>query len=260
VNITEILVGINSSTDKTQQIVNKFRKRYNFVNIIESPKGKAFAWNALNKEALNDIRIFQDGDSIATKYAYCTLLSLLQNADIVGSCIEKKLINYNMFVKIVNFPKRHAFAKPKLNGCLYAFEYSVILRYMETKLGIDEMPSDIINEDAFLALIAEKVMVSDKVFTLVEAEKNLKEVIQRYVRIRQGRQQLKERYPNLFDTKLVLYDKERRLSYYRKLFHLADPVEKIIFLPMMMLKYLLFKHIYAHVNRKTKHMGAVQWK
>ena len=61
IEIDEILVGTNLSTDRTDELVNAYAKKDSRVKVVTSLKGKANAWNALNREAKNSLRIFQDG-------------------------------------------------------------------------------------------------------------------------------------------------------------------------------------------------------
>ena len=258
--ISEILVGINSSTDNTRKLVEEFGKTDTRVKVIDSPKGKAYAWNALNEVARNDLRIFQDGDSFAPKHAYKTLLSSLNKADIVGSCIEKRTINADFFVRVANFPKRHVFLNPKLNGCLYAFLFSRLSDLMLKNIHAKEMPYDIINDDAFLNMVADKVIVIDKVFTLVIAESSVKEVIRRYKRMRQGLYQLNTRYPELFERRLSTFNKGNAFRYYFKLFQLSNFLEKLLFVPAMTIKFFFFRYIMFRISKASSDLESIDWK
>src|SRR3990172_10388147 len=141
INISEVLVGINSSTDRTKQIVEEYSIIDKRVKVVDSQKGKAHAWNALNAVAKNNLRIFQDGDSVAPRNAYALLLEELQENDIVGASLERDVSGANILAKILYFPRRYVSALGILNGALYLMNYERVLKCMQMKLGLIQMPA-----------------------------------------------------------------------------------------------------------------------
>jgi len=260
INICEILVGINSSTDETKKIVESFGKKDKRVKCIDSAKGKANAWNALNKAAQNDLRIFQDGDSVVPSHGYKYLISKLYLADIVGGSIEKQFVNNDFLVRIGNFPKRHTFLEPKLNGCLYAFKYSKLANFLLKKLNLNEMPPNIINDDVFLNMVVDKVIVSDKVFVKVDAELSFQDMLSRYKRIEQGNYQLKIMYPEIYMKRIAPFNKGKSIFYYLNIYRLSSNNEKLLLFPIMILKFIIFRYIYYNVCKNNIDCNVVKWK
>jgi glycosyltransferase involved in cell wall biosynthesis len=131
VNIDEILVGINSSTDRTKEIVDNYSLVDPRVRIVDSLKGKANAWNALNSSAKYNLRIFQDGDTTSSDDSYRILLKELGCYDIVGASILRNSRNKGIISKIINFPAKYIRPNPLLNGGLYLMNYPKMLAQME---------------------------------------------------------------------------------------------------------------------------------
>ena len=130
VEIDEILIGLNSSTDSSRELVEKYQNIDARIQIVDSLKGKANAWNALNSKARNNFRIFQDGDCVALKDSYKQLIDGLKENDIVGASLERSVKGENLLVKIINFPKRFVRPSIVLNGNLYLLNFLKVNKCM----------------------------------------------------------------------------------------------------------------------------------
>ncbi|MDD3051612.1 MAG: glycosyltransferase [Candidatus Cloacimonetes bacterium] len=66
VNIREIIVVSSASTDKTDEIVEDYSKRYSHIKLIKEEKrnGKSAAINLFLKNAISDILVIESGDTI----------------------------------------------------------------------------------------------------------------------------------------------------------------------------------------------------
>jgi hypothetical protein len=122
------------------------------------------------------------------------------------------------------------------------------------------MPIDIINDDLFLHLMADQIQVSGSVFVNVAATETIDEEINRFRRMKAGKEQLKQAYPILFKNKIedVLY---KEGTIYRALYMLRGAsVMEIILYPMVIpIKFLAFKYIHSKAcdNCAT---ASINWK
>jgi len=66
VKISEIIVVSSASTDKTDEIVTDYSKRYSHIKLIKEDKrnGKSAAINLFIKNAISDILVIESGDTI----------------------------------------------------------------------------------------------------------------------------------------------------------------------------------------------------
>jgi len=250
--IDEILVGVNSSTDQTQQIVQEFAlKRDARIRIVESNKGKAHAWNALNRIARNNLRVFLDGDCTCPPDAFGKLLEEMDGYYIVGASIERITKNKGAIVKILNFPSKYILPFVHLHGGLYLMDYEKVQEKIKEKTLRSEMPESIFDkDDMFLMLIVGKVIVSERVFVQIEPP-DLKQEVSRYRRMQLGLLRFQSAFPGLYAN----YMKERsKYSKIYKLFYLlkkATITEKVIFPFVMIIKFFLFRYIHYKENKIT---------
>lgn len=260
VEISEILVGINSSTDRTKEIVEKYAEIDPRVRVVDSPKGKANAWNALNAAAKNNLRIFQDGDCIALPGSYLQLLNLLQDNFIVGSSVKRDVKGKSLWVKILHFPEKYVSPVPILNGNLYLMNYALVLAAIKANTGKLVMDSDIINDDLFLKAICEKVFVSRNVFVQISVADTINQEIRRYKRMKLGCSQLEKRYPLLqprFGSKTNIFLQVKNYFY---LFYIAGILEKILYFFITPIKSVLFRYIHYQVMFRDLEKKDVAWK
>ena len=258
VDITEILVGINSSTDCTREIVEDYAKVDSRVRIVDSAKGKANAWNALNAIAENNLRIFQDGDCLVAQGTYAGLVSELGANDIVGASTMRDVKGKSFVVKLWNFPVKCVRPIHVLNGNLYLLKYSAVrermLKYFETP----DMPENIVNDDAFLGLVCEKVQVSRNIFIMVSVAERLEEEIRRRRRIIHGNLLIRRDYPYLYSSQKS-QAKESKLINVWSQFKAATVIEKLLFPFLFPLRLILRAYVFRDF-REVSLDDAVDWK
>lgn len=257
VRIVEILVGVNSSTDGTQQIVEEFSRLDSRVRVIHSAKGKVNAWNALNRSAACNTRVFQDGDCIAPAGSYDRLINLLDGHDIVGTSVERDTHGCSLITKLINFPRRYINPQCRLNGGLYVMDYAKVSDCMRRLIGDVVMPGDVINDDAFLQLVCKSVVVSEDVFVIIRPSGNISNEIRRYRRMGQGGRMLINKYGS--DG---IGDRTIRMSAVRSLmiqFAKASLLEKILFPLISPLKFAIFRYIH-YMARKISSDYRLEWK
>ncbi len=260
VNIEEILVGVNSSTDMTRKIVEEYQNCDSRIKVVDSPQGKANAWNAMNSIAKNDIRIFQDGDCIAFPDSYSQLLTELVDNDIVGVSVYRNTKGRNIIIKIINTPKRFINPCPRLNGNLYVMRYSKIRGKMASKMNLTEMPSNTINDDKFLYIVADKIKIAENIFVQISTAHSIEEEIRRHKRMHYGNLLLKSQLPEFYAQKI---DNSR---YYHKRFSIwfamlrkASIFEKILYPFIFPLKLACFYYIKNQAS-KVSLESKVVWK
>lgn len=258
VDITEILVGINSSTDQTRKIVEEYTRIDSRVRIVDSPKGKANAWNALNSVAFNNLRIFQDGDSIALKDSYKNLLYQLNDNDIIGASIIRENSSNDVLAWFLGFPKKYASTARILNGSLYLMNYSKISSCLKEKISSKKMPSDIINDDVFLDLIASKIDVAKNVFISISVEPTISGEIKRQRRMLQGNLLLRKNYPNLSCVWKTRNWRDRLADFWLNFF-MASFIEKLIYLIVAPCKALIYCYIFLR-SKAVDLSTEINWK
>jgi glycosyltransferase involved in cell wall biosynthesis len=259
VEISEILVGINSSTDHTRQIVEASAKTDPRIRVVDSPKGKVNAWNALNAVAKNDLRIFQDGDCAASAGAYARLVDELGDNEIIGASSERNYEGRKITSMILNFPRRYISVIPILNGGLYLMDYQKVSSCFKNKLGVVAMPAGMINEDNFLQGICPRVAVSESAFVLINPSGGILEEIERYKRMFYGHLIAARKYPAVFTAdfeKISFYLKAVNLL---KIFRLATLSEKIVFPFVIPVRSLIYAYIHL-MARRAKTTSDFSWK
>ena len=258
--LDEILVGVNSSTDRTRSIVEAHHRRDARVRVVESPKGKANAWNALNREARNTLRFFQDGDCFVHPDTYRAMLAEYDEAlDILGASLERDVDGTGPIVRIMNFPRRYVTPAPELNGGLYLLNYERVSRALH-RHGLARMPETILNDDQLLHWICTSVKVSAHAFVVSTPASSVTEEIRRHVRMEAGREDLRARFPS--ERARMEADDWRRGTLYRWLygFRSATLTEKVLYPVVTPLKFLIFRYVSWQAHRTTEGRGVVSWK
>lgn len=132
----EVLVCVNNSTDKTRYIIEKLSEEYDNVNFLESKPWKANAWNKIVQRSQNDLMVFCDWD--IRFWTNDTIELLLQD---LGDN-DLKMV----WASVLQLPSHNM--KPYKLSCpswqLYAIDIG--------QLWFDSLPSNLINDDGFLAL------------------------------------------------------------------------------------------------------------
>lgn len=259
IDITEILVGVNSSTDRTRQIAEEYSLTDRRVKIIDSPKGKASAWNALNAAAENNLRFFQDGDCFAPSNAYSRLLNKIQDDCIICASFKRDIRDKGLIVRMLNFPRRYIAPFEVIKGNLYLMDHKKVSRRMKERTGSADMPPDTVNEDVFLTLVCDKIKISREVFVLIKVAGSLNDEIKRQRRMYYGDAMLRRKYPSFYKEYLKRRGGTSKAAHILRLFKLAEPMEKIFFLFVMPVKYLFFAYIFYQVKKTDLEKG-VEWK
>lgn len=261
VTIDEILVGINSSTDGTKKKVEEYALRDRRIKVVDSPKGKANAWNALNARAVHKYRIFQDGDCpLVSDDVYETLLRSIGNNDIIGGSVLRGPQSLSMLMKIVSFPYRYYKAYPNLNGNLYLMNYEKTASALKRHTGSCVMPAEIINDDIFLQIMADKIALCEKVFVEHLTPVTISDQITRFHRIEIGNAALKEKYGRLYEEK---FEKLSRMSRSAQMFYLFQRLtiaEKLLFPFVMPLRFILYRYIHYKVRKLQNANSYLRWK
>lgn len=257
VHIREILVGINSSTDATQQIVEEFFKHDTRVKVINSAKGKTNAWNALNKNATCNIRVFQDGDCVAPLGSYARLMGLLNKHDIVGASLERDTRGCGLITKLLNFPRHYIDSQGRLNGGLYVMDYTKVSNCMRRLINDTAMPHDIINDDAFLQFVCNSVVVSKDIFVTIRSSGGISDEIRRYKRIDRGSFLLIKKYGNdgIGNRKGCMPAAKSLMTQFTK----ASLLEKIYFPFILPIKFVIFRYIH-YMAKKIPSDYRLEWK
>jgi len=101
---SEIIIGSDGSTDKTEEIVSQFIDQHsNFVFIpFEKRRGKKFVINDLVKEATGDILVFCDSNTIYNKDALSQLMRFYADERVGGVSGRLELIEETGFTEAGN--------------------------------------------------------------------------------------------------------------------------------------------------------------
>lgn len=210
INIDEILVGVNGSTDKTIYIVQRLQENDKRIKIINSPKGKANAWNYMNRNASNNIRVFIDGDCFLEELSIYNLLNDLQDKVMVGGTLNYLTNNVGVLGKIIHYPNKLYPEKFDLCGALYIINFEKLLQRMNS-VGYKEMPTDIIADDRWLVLVSEEVDISRKSNVYTNAC-NIKDQIKRVKRMIISDRQLIEEHNDLYQNMYKFNRNKRKLK------------------------------------------------
>jgi glycosyltransferase involved in cell wall biosynthesis len=260
--IDEILVGVNSSTDRTPQIVQEFAlQQDNRIRIVESSKGKEHAWNALNAVARNNLRVFLDGDLACPPDAFRELLEEMDGYGyaIVGASIERDTQNKSLITKILNFPRKNIFPFVQLHAGLYLMDYEKVQKDIQRKTSGSQMPPSIINDDVFLQMMVDKIIISEKVIAQADALNSMQEEVVRYRRMQLGMLRLKSAFPEFYANyreKMNRNSGTSKLVYFLKKASLSE----ITLSPFVMaIKFFLFKYIH-YQSHKIRLNSSLDWK
>jgi len=127
----EVLVVDSNSTDKTQEIVNKYSKKNKKIKLLFHPGTRAESMNYGIKKATGDAISFIGGDDVADKNWIKEIRNGLKNADIVvGELISrgdekvKNIENVKLFHKGINvsYPGTNTTYKKEILDKLEGFD------------------------------------------------------------------------------------------------------------------------------------------
>lgn len=251
--IDEILVGVNSSTDNTINILKNISKKDSRIKIINSEKGKPHAWNALNRNAVNNIRVFIDGDCWIESNAIFQLYNDLNKEIIIGGTLRYEIKNVSIVSKIIHFPKTLYSNYNEVCGAFYLVNYKKLKDRMKEK-GFIDMPNNIISEDRWLVLIAEDINISrDSIVTTNAC--SVHDQILRNKRFIVGSKQIEKQYKNLNNKEF----KYTRLKNKYKQFIRMNTIDKIIFILIFPIKKSINRYIFQKANKRVAEESNIEF-
>jgi cellulose synthase/poly-beta-1,6-N-acetylglucosamine synthase-like glycosyltransferase len=156
---SEVLVVCSGCTDNTEDLVQKYVKKDSRVKlVIEAKKnGKASAINQIFSKAKGKSIIFISADTLPKKGCFSRLLKMVKLPGVGISCANPVPVNSSssMIGKLVNLLwSFHGHVFEQLNNAgltRHATEVFCIRRGI-----LDGIPSDTVNDDAYIALTAKK--------------------------------------------------------------------------------------------------------
>ena len=121
----EVLVGSDSSTDRTNQILMELKSTYPWLSIYPFPerRGKVSVLNDLVKETKSEVILFTDANTIFEKKSLRRLVSYFKDETIGGISGRLNLIEKNPSSKGRTEEKRY-------------WEYETVLKKLEGKCGV----------------------------------------------------------------------------------------------------------------------------
>lgn len=242
--IDEILVGVNGSIDNTEKIVNKLKRDYHYISIVNSEKGKANAWNAMNSIAKNNLRVFIDGDCRIEEYSIQNLVKSLKNFTVIGSTLEYDIDNVGILSKIVHFPNRLYSNSYDICGAMYLLNYEKFKKRL-SEFGINEMPKELIAEDRWIAVVSNDVNISRDSIVITNAC-SIKDQIKRVKRMYISEKQFEkyEKYIKEFN-KSHKKENDRLLKQFQSL----SLKEKFLYLFIIPIKKILNMYINSEAKK-----------
>lgn len=224
----QIFVCVNGSTDSTFDIVEEISKKESVIKVLKSNPGKPNAWHKIIAETRTNYNLFCDGDVIINKTAAEELINTLENKPkliLVSGSNAYTTSNANSF-----FSKYFAenlsgtqIQQGWICGRLYMLKINE-LRSLCSKLNIELMPTDIINEDGFLEMVSTNYReIIASAYNLSAQVNSFDDWLTAYKRVLAGQFQLKEKFPEHFgDSEISL----NRLKNYYNRFKNIDGVSR----------------------------------
>ncbi len=196
---SEILVVCSGCTDNTIETVNSFAKQNSQIHIyIEAKRrGKASAINYILKNAKGNAIIFISADTLPTKNCFSKLLTKLQLPNVGIVCGKPTPINDSKLLvgRMVHLLwNLHDHIFHELNDAGLARHASEI--YCIHKNIIKEIPNQVVNDDAYIALQTKKrgwlIKYERYAHVLICGPRTLMEYFQQRYRIIYGHYQVKK--------------------------------------------------------------------
>jgi cellulose synthase/poly-beta-1,6-N-acetylglucosamine synthase-like glycosyltransferase len=195
----EVLVVCSGCTDKTVDIVQSHSKQDIRVRVAleKERKGKASAVNYILSNAQGDAIIFVSADVMLQKGCLAKLVSRLQRPDVGIVCGNPIPINSPKFMvgKLVQLLwSFHSYVFAELNDAGLARHATEI--FIIRKGIVKRIPSETVNDDAFIAVTAKKkrwlIKFEPKSRVLICGPATLSEYFQQRRRIMYGHYQVKK--------------------------------------------------------------------
>ncbi|MDU5723275.1 MAG: glycosyltransferase family 2 protein [Clostridium butyricum] len=246
IDISEILVGVNSSKDNTIKIVEELANIDYRIKVVNSAKGKPNAWNELNKVAKNNIRIFMDGDCWLKDNSIYNLYTDWNNEIIIGGTLKYNVDNVSLLSKIVHFPNILHSNYNQVCGALYLIDYERLKSQM-LKKNFHYMPYDIIADDKWIVLVAENVNISRSSIVITNAC-SISDQILRNKRFYIANQQIRNNYSQLCKINF----KNNTIINKYKLFCSLTLRNKILYILILPMKKVINKYISIKSKKLAK--------
>jgi hypothetical protein len=196
--IVSILVCPNGCSDATAEVCRRMQQRDPRIVVHErDAAGKPDAWNELFERAPTDLIMFMDGDVVAAPDAVAGLVATLEKTEDCIAAAAQTVPSGNARRSRVPFVIPPRDLPVTLVGRLYGV-HATALRQRLAAFGITAMPSDIIHEDAWLALlIGSQHIVQCRSAEVYYTYPKLSELLTTQKRGLRARRQLHARYPGL---------------------------------------------------------------
>lgn len=215
----QIYVCVNGSTDSTFEIAEEMSKKEPLIKVLTSNPGKPNAWHKIIAETKTNYNLFCDGDVIINKTAAEELINALENKPkliLVSGSNAYTTSNANSF-----FSKYFAenitgsqIQQGWICGRLYMLKINE-LKTLCSKLNVELMPTDIINEDGFLEMVSTNYReIISSAYNLSAQVSTFNDWLTGYKRVLAGQFQLKDKFPQHFgDSEISL---NRLNNYYKR--------------------------------------------
>lgn len=193
--LLEIIISSDNSTDKTNEIVNDFRKKNPNFNIklyiVEKRMGKTNAQNEAVEVAAGEIIVFSDSNAMLDKEAVIQLVSYfvdnrvvyvtgklvyINSADSTTSKAESKYWNYDLFMRKVESNLKTITAG---NGAIYAIKKSEYVNFNPIRSHDAAMPG-------YAALNHKKALFNEKALAYEKAGETNEDEFKRKIRMFRG--------------------------------------------------------------------------
>ena len=193
-NIAEILICVNGSTDNTLSVAKSLEDRIPFLRVITSNPGKANACNALVTESKYDLLLFVDADIVLFRHALSTAYRcLFSDPELILVSTATARVNESMELGYSFIIRPFV-----IHGRFYLVKKNKLLERMRLIAGTAQIPSYIINEDAWVGMVATKGepkyrfnRVIQEPLALYRGPEGLRDKFRTIVRVRRGRSQIR---------------------------------------------------------------------
>lgn len=213
----EVLIGSDNSTDNTNEILNTYEQKYDWLKVFffNERKGKAGILNELIKEAKNEIIVFTDANTQFQSNAIRNLVADFVDKNIGGVCGKLMLIEnensksesneekkYWLYENVIKRAEGEAGISFSANGGIFAIRKELY----------QQIPTDKpVTDDLFISLSVVsrgyKFTFEEDAIALEEISKDVKDEYKRKVRFSATN------FQTLVHFKNLLYCKNKLLSY-----------------------------------------------
>jgi glycosyltransferase involved in cell wall biosynthesis len=204
--VDEIIVCVNGCYDGTEDVVRRHRQGDSRVHLIESPKGKPAAWNALMHRAKNDVRLFLDADVDLADGFFEAIHGALRNhpqALVVAArdLPKRRAGGIDRFITSI---ASRAMGFDYVCGRAYALRNEAIKRHLNhpdsDKIARHlKMPLDVLHEDLWLEVFVGRSLITFATNARVYYDPGtVQDLLKTRVRLNHARMQIAEMLPSEF--------------------------------------------------------------